>query len=145
MSDDRCAPSDGVNESAAGDGAGTPSDVDDRRWADVEVRARRLVIVDEAGIDRVSIEAAASAGGEISLFDGDGFRRIRIAASAERGAVTIAAQAPDGEPTRVEVFGLDRDGTDGAYVGVEVIDRGTSVAGIALQEGRAPQVWTATQ
>ncbi len=148
MSDDTQAPlgpgSEGGAASDDGRGRGRPV-ASTRESVGDEVRTRSVVVVDEAGVGRVSIGASASDGGVISFLDGDGFWRIHITASVERGAVSIATRAPNGEPTRVDVFGLDPDGPDAAYVGVEVIDRGTSVAGIALQEGRAPQVWTASR
>jgi GAF domain-containing protein len=43
------------------------------------------------------------------------------------------------------VFALepeDLDG-DGAYIGVELIDRGNSVGGATVYEGRAPRFWRA--
>ncbi len=109
-----------------------------------EVRTHRVVVIDEAGIARVRISTSADGASQIDLLDADGFGRIGISAAPERGAVSITSRGSGGQPTRVDVFALDPDEPDAAYVGVELIDRGTSVAGVALYEGRPPRTWTAT-
>lgn len=58
---------------------------------------------------------------------------------------TAESAGADGARTRVDVFALapeDLDG-DGAYIGVELIDRGNSVGGATVYEGRAPRFWRA--
>jgi hypothetical protein len=108
-----------------------------------EVRTRRVVVVDEAGVGRVRITASKEGGSRIDLLDADGFERIGISGALERGALTITSRTDGEQPTRVEVFGLDPDDPDAAYVGVELIDSGTSVGGFVLYEGRPPHTWTA--
>lgn len=151
MSDDTRPPSAGVSE-------GRPSDSGDeavsRLRAEVadmrlrlgdEVRTRQVVVVDETGIGRVRITASKDGGSRIDLLDADGFERIGISGALERGALTITSRTDGEQPTRVEVFGLDPDDPDAAYVGVELIDRGTSVGGFVLYEGRPPHTWTTSR
>lgn len=108
-----------------------------------KVRTRQVVVVDETGIGRVRISASKDGGSRIDLLDADGFERIGISGALERGALTITSRTDGEQPTRVEVFGLDPDSPDAAYVGVELIDRGTSVGGFVLYEGRPPHTWMA--
>lgn len=110
---------------------------------DEEVRTRRVVVVDEAGAPRIRLTASAGGDSQVALFDGDGFERVRVTGKPDIGTVSVAARSPGDDLTQVEVFALDRDEDDGAYVGVELIDQGTSVAGFALYEGRPPRIWTA--
>jgi hypothetical protein len=108
-----------------------------------EVRTRRVVVVDEAGAPRIRLTASAGGDSQVALLDGDGFERVWITGNPDIGTMSVAARSRGGDPTQVDVFALDRDEDDGAYVGLELIDRGTSVAGFALYEGRQPRPWTA--
>jgi GAF domain-containing protein len=108
------------------------------------LRTRRLEVVDEAGVPRIRLTASADDGGQITLLDPDGFERITISAAPDRGAVTLTARTdPDAHPTRVELFALDPEPPDLAYVGFELIDTGTTVAGFALYQSHPPHPWTA--
>lgn len=151
MSDDTRPPPGGVND---GDRSRSDAEAITRLRAEVadlrlrigdEVRTRRVVVVDEAGIGRVRITASKDGESRIDLLDADGFERVGISGAPERGAVTITSRTGSDQPTRIEVFGLDPEDPDAAYVGVELIDRGTSVAGFVLYEGRPPRTWTAPQ
>lgn len=108
-----------------------------------EVRTRRVVIVDERGAPRIRLTAAADGNSQVALLDGDGFERTRITGRPDSGSVSVAARPSGDDLTHVEVFALDGDEGDGPYVGVELVDRGTSVAGFVLYEGRPPRTWTA--
>ncbi len=102
-----------------------------------------MVIVDEGGTARIRLTASRDGGSEIVLLDGDGFERVHIAGEPDRGIVSVACRPSGADTTQVDIFGLDPDETDSAYTGVELVDRGTSVAGFALYEGRAPRAWAA--
>ena len=110
------------------------------------LRTRRLEVVDEDGIPRIRLTASVDGGGRIDLLDADGFERITISGAPDRGAVTLTARPDpdsDAHPTRVELFALDPEPPDRAYVGLELIDTGTTVAGFALYESHPPHPWTA--
>ena len=79
----------------------------------------------------------------VTVVDPDGFERIRLTADGDGGHVVLRTRGPGGDVTQVDLFALDaEDATDRPYVGVELVDRGTSVAGLALYEGRHPRLWT---
>ena len=108
-----------------------------------EVRTHRVVVVDDAGISRIRLATTAEGESRVTLLDADGFERVRIGGQPDRGVVTIACRTQHDESTRVEVFALDPDAPDAAYTGVELIDRGNSVAGFVVYEGRPPRQWSA--
>lgn len=112
---------------------------------ETEVRTGRVVIVDEGGTARIRLTASTDGGSQIVLLDADGFERVRIAGEPDRGIVSVACRPSGADTTQVDIFGLDADETDAAYTGVELVDRGNSVAGFALYEGRVPLAWTALQ
>jgi hypothetical protein len=78
----------------------------------------------------------------LTVVDAEGFERIRLRAEDDHGSVSVSSRSEPGERTRAEMFALDGDGVDGAYVGVELIDRGNSITGYALYEGAKPRLWT---
>ena len=78
----------------------------------------------------------------LSVVDAEGFERVRLRAEDDYGSVSVSSRSEPGERTCVEVFALDADGADSAYVGVELIDRGNSMTGYALYEGAKPRLWT---
>lgn len=107
-----------------------------------EVRTRRVVIVDEAGAPRIRLTASAGGDSQIALLDGDGFERVRMTGKPNVGTVSVAARSPGDDLTHVEVVAFDSDEAEGAYVGLELVDRGSGVAGFTLQEGQPPRTWT---
>jgi GAF domain-containing protein len=160
MSDPTRAPCSGVDKPTArpDDGSGAPGpSADDavaRLRAEVtdlrlrledEVRTHRVVVVDDAGIGRIRLSTTTDGESRVTLLDADGFERVRIGAQPDRGVVTIACRTQHDHPTRVEVFALDPETPDAAYAGVELIDRGDSVAGFVVYEGRPPRQWNAPQ
>jgi hypothetical protein len=83
-----------------------------------EVRARRIVVVDERGQERIVLGAH------------DRF-----------GHVTVFAASVPPESTCVELFAVDAVEGDGAELGVALIDRGDTVATFNLFEGRRARLW----
>ncbi len=80
----------------------------------------------------------------VVVVDADGRERIRLSAEPDHARIRVSAVTTTGEPTCVDVFALDaEDADDRPYVGVELIERGTSVAGLTVSEGRAPRLWIA--
>lgn len=106
------------------------------------VVTRQLVVVDDAGVDRARITADSAGECRFVMLDDDGFERIQLMAKPYIATVSLVGQAEAGEPTRVEMFALDFDEGDGAYVGLELVDNGNSVAGFVLYEGRRARTWT---
>ena len=109
-----------------------------------EVKTRSVVLVDGEGVERVSVAAGADAT-EVVVSDPDGHERIRLVASRAEGHLRIRSRAAGdtGDPTQVDLFALDpEDADDHPYVGLELIDRGTSAAGLSLYEGHPPRLWT---
>jgi hypothetical protein len=107
-----------------------------------EVRTRRVVIVDEAGVGRIRL---SSEGGtcRVALLDPDGFERAALEGDGSHGALRIAGR-PDGVgPNRVDVFAIDPEDGQGVYVGAELVDAGNSVAGLTAVESRPPRIWIA--
>lgn len=160
MSDPTRPPRRGVDDPTSRPGAGTvPHEpgVDDavsRLRAEVidlrlrledEVRTHRVVVVDDAGIGRIRLATNTDGESQVTLLDADGFERVRIGAQPNRGVVTVACRTQHDDATRVEIFALDADLPDAAYTGVELIDRGNSVAGFVVYEGRPPRQWSAPQ
>lgn len=86
-----------------------------------EIRTRRVVVVEE-----------------------DGFERIVLGADDSHGEVVVAARPSRDQSTRTELFALDSDDAEGPFVGVELVDRGNSVAGLSVLEGYRPQLWDDT-
>lgn len=88
-------------------------------------------------------QGSAASGSQRRPTERVGFERVRIGGEPNRGVVTVACRTQGNGPTRVEVFALDPDSPDAAYTGVELIDRGNSVAGFVVYEGRPPRQWSA--
>jgi hypothetical protein len=86
-----------------------------------EIRTRRVVVVEE-----------------------DGFERIVLSADGSHGEVVVAARPSQDRLTRTELFALDSDDTEGPFVGIELVDRGNSVAGLSVLEGHRPRLWDDT-
>ncbi len=107
-----------------------------------EVRTRRLVVVDEAGIARARITAASGGDCMLILLDEDGFERISLKGLAEVGAVEVAGRSRSGERTRVELVAHDPADTDGCMVGLCLVDRGNEVGGVHVFEEQEAHVWT---
>lgn len=76
------------------------------------------------------------------LLDEDGFERLHLTGRPDSGIVGVAGRSSSGEPARVDVFATDPEDDAGAYVGVELVDSGNSVAGFTTIEGRPPRSWT---
>lgn len=108
-----------------------------------EVRTHRVVIVDETGVGRIRLSAAAGEHCRVVLLDEDGFERLHLTGRPDGGVLGIAGRPLGGEPTRIDVFASDPEDHAGAYVGVELVDSGNSVAGFTVLEGRPPRTWTA--
>ena len=106
------------------------------------VRTRRVAVVDAEGRDRIVL-TAGDGGPEVLLTEDDGLARVRLSAQGEHGHVAVTARTPDG-PTGADLFALDAgDGDDHAYTGLELVDRGDSVAGLVVSEGQRPHLWWA--
>lgn len=112
-----------------------------RRQVEGEVRTRSVVIVDGAGADRVRLSADGDAS-RVVLVDADGFERVALEADGTQGALRIAGRASGLGSNRIDVFAIDPEDDAGAYVGTELVDAGTSVAGFTVMEGRRPRTWT---
>jgi len=110
-----------------------------------EVTTRRVVVIDPAGGERIRLAAAADAEAAVTVCDPDGHARATLAASGPEGHLRIRARAvsePDDEPTLVDLFALDaEDAEDHPYVGLELIDRGDSVAGFSHYRSPRPHPW----
>jgi hypothetical protein len=83
-----------------------------------QVRTRRVVVVDDAGRER-----------------------IVLAAHGRFGHVTVVAASAGDDTTAVELFATDPVDGDGAEVGVAVIDEGDVVATLNVFEGRRAGLW----
>ncbi len=108
-----------------------------------EVRTRRVVIVDERGVGRIRLSATAGEHCRVVLLDEDGFERLHLTGQPDGGTLGIAGRSLSGEPTRVDVFATDPEDDAGAYIGVELVDAGNTIAGVTAIEGRPPRTWTA--
>lgn len=107
-----------------------------------EVRTRRVVVVDEAGVSRIRLTAAKDGASQVALLDGDGFERIILDGRPDIGVLSVAGRSRSGHPMKVEVFALDPDDDEGTYIGVELVDQDNSTAGFSLYEGRRAQIRT---
>jgi hypothetical protein len=107
-----------------------------------EVRTRRVVVADEVGTSRIRLSAEAG-DCQVVLLDPDGFERLTLEGCPGHGALRLAGRAELSEPNRVDVFAVDPEDDQGVYVGVELVDAGTSVAGFTVIEGHRPRTWTA--
>jgi hypothetical protein len=99
------------------------------------------VIVDGSGADRVRLSADSDTC-RVVLVDAEGFERIALDAGGSHGSLRIAGRSCGTGPNRVDVFATDPEDGAGAYVGTELVDAGTSVAGFTAIEGRPPRTWT---
>ncbi|HMJ76554.1 MAG TPA: hypothetical protein VK507_11310, partial [Iamia sp.] len=106
-----------------------------------EVRTRRIVVVDNAGAERIRLSTEGDGCG-VRLLTDDGFERLTLESDPEHGALRISGRSDGTGPTRVDVFAVDPEDDAGAYVGVELIDVGNSVAGFTVVESREPRTWT---
>lgn len=106
------------------------------------VRTRQLIIVDDAGVARARITAESGGDCGFVLLDEDGFERIHLVGKPNIGIINIAGRTQGDESTHVEMFALDPEDGDSTYVGVELVDRGNSVAGFAMHEGEPGHFWT---
>jgi hypothetical protein len=107
-----------------------------------EVRTRRIVVVDNAGVERIRLSTEGDGCG-VRLLTVDGFERLTLESDPEHGAHHTSGRSDGTGPTRVDVFAVDPEDGAGAYVGVELIDAGNSVAGFTAVESRKPRTWTA--
>lgn len=106
-----------------------------------ELRTRRLVVTDEDGVGRICLAADGDLC-TIRMLDRDGFERIALAVRPDTGAVVVSALT-QGQPTRVDVFALDAEGSDDVpTVGLELIDAGNSTGGVTVRAGSRARVWT---
>ena len=104
-----------------------------------QVRTGEVVIVDPDGHEVVRL--AAADGGHVAVSDAAGVERVRLVATGDRGAVSLRARVDGPEPVGVDVFALDaEDVDDRAYVGIELIDAGDTVAALGVSEGRRPRL-----
>lgn len=113
-----------------------------RLQIEAEVRTRRLVVVDEAGIARARISTATGGECRMVLLNEDGFERIRLRGLRDIGFVEVAARSNSRYPTRVEMFAHDPVDGDECQVGVHLVDRGDGVGGLDVFEGGDAVVWT---
>jgi hypothetical protein len=112
-----------------------------RREIGKEVRTRRVVVVDDAGVERMRL-SADKAGCRVVLLAPDGFERLLLEDGEGIGALRITGRSAGSDPTRVDVFAVDPEDEQGVYVGVELVEAGTTVAGFTAMEGRRPRIWT---
>lgn len=112
-----------------------------RRQIEREVRTRSVVVVDGDGAERVRLSADGDAC-RVVLVNAEGFERVALDADGTQGALRIAGRSNGSGPNRVDVFAIDPEDGGGAYVGTELVDAGTSVAGFTAMEGRRPRTWT---
>lgn len=113
-----------------------------RHQVEHEVRTRRIVIVDEEGGDRIRLAARADGGCSITLLDAGGFERSVLSGGPDGGSLRLVARPLGEGPARIDVFAVDPEDDAGAYVGVELVDDGSSVAGLTVLESRPPRSWT---
>jgi hypothetical protein len=105
------------------------------------IRARALVIVDEAGLARARLGVMADGACRFALLDSDGFERIGLTASSEVGTIDLAPRTRFDHGTRVRLYAHDpADGGEYA-VGVHLVVRGDVVTGVEVVEGQPPHVW----
>ena len=86
-----------------------------------EVRTRRVVVIED-----------------------DGFERIVLSADESHGEIVVAARPSEDRSTKAVLFALDSEDAEGPFVGMELVDRGNSVAGLSLLEGHRPRLWDDT-
>jgi hypothetical protein len=101
------------------------------RVAELEVAGERL---------RESLAKELRTGRVVVVAD-DGHERIVLTASDGYGQVTAFAVSPQRDRTCVELFVTDPMNGDGAEVGVELVDSGTTVASLSMFEGRRARLW----
>ncbi|HYI62262.1 MAG TPA: hypothetical protein VEW93_10720 [Acidimicrobiales bacterium] len=89
---------------------------------------------------RITAESGGDCG--FVLLDEDGFERIHLVSKPNIGLINIAGRPPGDEVTQVEMFALDAEDSDSIYIGVELVDRGNSIAGFAMHEGEPGRFWT---
>ncbi len=78
------------------------------------------------------------------VIEDDGFERIVLSADASHGEVVVAARPSEDRSTKAVLFALDSEDAEGPFVGMELVDRGNSVAGLSLLEGHRPRLWDDT-
>jgi hypothetical protein len=84
----------------------------------VEVRTRRLVVVDESGFERLVAEGAGN-----------------------HGFLVLRGQAVGQGSTSVQLFADDPLDGEGVHVGVALGERGDIVAVLEVSDGREPTLW----
>ncbi len=89
-----------------------------RRGLGREIRARRIVVVDD-----------------------DGFERVVIAAEPGFGYVTVHARAQPERSTTAELFANDRTNGSGPHVGVALSDAGDVTATLEVVHGEPARLW----
>ncbi len=111
-----------------------------------QVRTREVVVIDDAGVPRIRLSSTAGDGAgstcRIVLLDADGFERVSVSALPGIGALRVVGRTEHEQRSHVDVFALDPEDGDGVYLGVELVDRGNSVGGHTVYEGREPRTWT---
>lgn len=108
-----------------------------------EIRTRRVLIVDDSGVGRIRLSTGEHGGYSVTLVDPDGFERAVLSGASNGGSLRIAARSHGDGAARVDLFALDPEDDAGSYVGLELIDAGTSVAGFTVVESRSPRTWSA--
>jgi len=106
--------------------------------------AGTVAVVGPDGSDRLRL-VADDAAGHIAVLDGAGRERVRIGAEGDAAHVTVHPATAGAEPTYVDLFALDadpEDADDRPYVGLELVDRGDSVAGLSVYETHPPRLWS---
>ena len=114
-----------------------------------EVRTQRVTVVDPDGHPRIRLTTDGDIA-RVVLLTTDGVERLRLTASETeahvqaRALARTSADQAETDATHVDLFALDpdpEDPDDHPYVGLELIDRGTTVAGAALFESHRPKPW----
>ncbi len=77
------------------------------------------------------------------VYDTWATERMTLEGDPTHGVLRIAGRSSGAGPTRIDVFAIDPEDDGGVYVGAELVDVGTSVAGFTLVESRPPRLWTA--
>lgn len=107
------------------------------------IRARALVIVDDAGVARARLGVMADGTCRFALLDDDGFERIGLTAGSEVSTIDLAPRTRFDHGTRVRLYAHDPAGGTEYAVGVHLVVRGDTIAGFEVLEGQPPRVWPA--
>ena len=107
-----------------------------------EVTTHRVTVVDPDGRPRIHLTTEDETARTV-LLDADGFARATLVAEPDRGALTLRARTTAPHPTAAELFALDAepdDENDRPGAGLDLIDRGDTVARLVLSEGLPPRL-----